>query len=89
MGWRWRILALEEREDLILVDALIWVEKESHRGIVVGRGGSQLKRISTDARTDLESIFDRRFYVKAHVKVKENWSDNARALRQLGYETPQ
>ena len=83
------VLALEEREDLMLVDALIWVEKDSHRGIVVGRGGEQLKRISTNARMDLETIFERRFYVKAHVKVKENWSDNASALRQLGYETPQ
>jgi GTP-binding protein Era len=83
------VLALEEREDLILVDALIWVEKDSHRGIVVGRGGEQLKRISTNARLDLENILERRFYVKAHVKVKENWSDNASALRQLGYETPQ
>lgn len=83
------ILALEERDDLTLVDAVIWVEKDSHRGIVVGRGGSQLKKVSTDARLDLERIFARRFYVKAHVKVKENWSDNARALRQLGYEVPQ
>jgi GTP-binding protein Era len=82
------ILALEERDDLTLVDVLIWVEKDSHRGIVVGHGGEQLKKISTQARLDLVSIFDRRFYVKAHVKVKENWSDNAAALRQLGYETP-
>ena len=83
------VLALEERDDMIFVDALIWVEKESHRGIVVGRGGSRLKKVSTDARLDLEKIFDRRFYAKAHVKVKENWSDNARALRQLGYEAPE
>ncbi|NND37201.1 MAG: GTPase Era [Gammaproteobacteria bacterium] len=83
------VLALEERDDMTYVDALIWVEKESHRGIVVGRGGSLLKKVSTDARLDLERIFARRFYVKAHVKVKENWSDNARALRQLGYEAPQ
>ncbi len=82
------MLALEEREDLMLVDALIWVEKESHRGIVVGQGGGRLKQISTDARVDLERIFGRRFYVKAHVKVRENWSDSARALRQLGYEVP-
>ena len=81
--------AVEERDDLVLIDAVIWVEKDSHRGIVVGRGGEQLKRISTNARMDLEAIFERRFYVKAQVKVKENWSDNASALRQLGYETPQ
>jgi GTP-binding protein Era len=83
------VLALEERDGMFLVDALIWVEKESHRGIVVGRGGSRLKKVSTSARLDLEKIFARRFYVKAHVKVKENWSDNARALRQLGYEAPE
>ncbi len=83
------VLALEERDDMTYVDAVIWVEKESHQGIVVGRGGSLLKKVSTDARLDLEKIFERRFYVKAHVKVKENWSDNARALRQLGYEEPQ
>jgi GTP-binding protein Era len=82
------VLALEEREDLTMVDALIWVEKESHRGIVVGRGGERLKKVGTAARIDLERMFARRFYVKAHVKVKENWSDNARALRQLGYEAP-
>ncbi|TDJ48583.1 MAG: GTPase Era [Gammaproteobacteria bacterium] len=82
------VLALEQRDDMWFVDALIWVEKDSHRGIVVGRGGNRLKKISTDARVDLEAMFERRFYVKAHVKVKENWSDNARALRQLGYEMP-
>lgn len=80
------VLALERREDLILVDAVIWVERESHQGIVVGRGGEQIKRISTLAREDLESIFSRRFYLTTRVKVKENWSDSASALRQLGYE---
>jgi len=83
------VLALEKRSDLTLVDAVIWVEKESQRGIVVGRGGERLKHISTAARLDLERIFGNRFFLKAHVKVKENWSDDARTLRQLGYEAPQ
>jgi GTP-binding protein Era len=83
------VLALEERGELTYVDAVIWVEKESHQGITVGRGGERLKKVSTDARLDLEKIFDRRFFLKAHVKVKQNWSDNARMLRQLGYEAPQ
>jgi len=82
------VLALEEDADLTLVDAVIWVEKDSQRGIVVGRRGERLKHMSTEARLDLEKIFERRFYLKAHVKVKENWSDNATALRQLGYEVP-
>jgi GTP-binding protein Era len=82
------VLALEERGELTYVDAVIWVEKESHRGITVGRGGEQLKKISTAARLDLEEIFSRRFFLKAHVKVKQNWGDDARMLRQLGYEAP-
>ena len=82
------VLALEERADLTLVDAVIWVEKASHRGIAVGRGGQRLKQMSTAARIDLENIFGRRFFLKAHVKVKANWSDDARMLRQLGYEVP-
>jgi GTP-binding protein Era len=83
------VLALEERGDLTYVDAVIWVEKKSHQGIAVGRGGERLKKMSTAARLDLEKIFSRRFYLKAQVKVKENWSDNARMLRNLGYEAPQ
>jgi len=80
------VLAIEQRPDLILVDAVAWVERESHQGIVVGRGGERIKKINTLARKDLEEIFARKFYLTARVKVKENWGDNARALRQLGYE---
>jgi len=80
------VLKLERRTNLVLVDAVVWVERESHQGIVVGRGGEQIKKISTRAREDLEEIFACRFYLTARVKVKENWGDNARALRQLGYE---
>lgn len=80
------ILAIEQRPDLVLVDAVVWVERESHQGIVVGRGGERIKKIGTLARKDLEEIFARRFYLTVRVNVKENWGDNARALRQLGYE---
>jgi GTP-binding protein Era len=83
------VLELEERSDLTLVDAVIWVDKESHRGIVIGRGGERLKGVSTAARLELEGIFECRFFLKAQVKVKENWSDNTRMLRQMGYEVPQ
>jgi GTP-binding protein Era len=83
------ILALEARSDLTLVDAVIWVDKESHRGIVVGKGGERLKGVSTAARLELEDIFGQKFFLKAQVKVKENWSDSTRTLRQLGYEVAQ
>ncbi len=80
------IAALDERDQITMVDAVIWVEKQSHKGIVVGSRGDQLKQVGRAARLDLEQIFDRRFHLETHVKVKENWSDSARALRQLGYE---
>jgi GTP-binding protein Era len=83
------ILAMEERDSMQFVDAIIWVEKESHRGIVVGHAGDKIKRVSTAARLELESIFGRHFYLKAQVKVKDNWRDSAAALRQLGYEATQ
>ena len=61
------ILALERREDLMLVDAMIWVDKESHRGIVVGRGGERIKKINTNARLDLEQTFKQKFFLSARV----------------------
>lgn len=83
------VVVLERRSELAMIDAIIWVEKESHKGIVVGRGGERLKRVNTQARRDLEKVFGEHFYLQVTVKVKENWSDNAKALRQLGYEAPQ
>ena len=83
------VVVLERRSELAMIDAIIWVEKESHKGIVVGRGGERLKRVNTQARQDLERVFGEHFYLQVTVKVKGNWSDNAKALRQLGYEAPQ
>ena len=82
------VLRLEERDDLLLADVIIWVERQSHCGIVVGRGGENLKRIGRAARLELERILRRPLHLQTRVKVKENWSDNAAALRQLGYEEP-
>ena len=76
----------QQREDVWLVEVVIWVERDSHRGIVVGKGGEVLKKVGSEARRDLEAIFHRRLHVQTRVKVKANWSDSALALRQLGYE---
>jgi len=67
------------------VDATILVERESQKGIVVGRGGATLKRIASDARRDMERLFAGKVFLNVWVKVRENWTDDARALRQLGY----
>jgi len=81
------ILALEQKPGVVLVDACIWAERESHKGIVVGKGGSTIKEVGTAARLELETIFGLRFHLETRVKVKENWADNVRTLQQFGFDS--
>jgi GTP-binding protein Era len=81
------ILAIEEKPGVVLADAVIWADRESHKGIVVGKGGATIKEVGTAARLELEKIFGLRFHLETHVKVKTNWADSARALQQFGFET--
>ncbi len=67
------------------VDATIFVERESQKGIVVGRGGATLKRVAHDARRDMEQLYAGKVFLNVWVKVRENWTDDLRVLRQLGY----
>lgn len=67
------------------VHALIWVERESHKAIVIGKGGALLKEIGSEARRDMERLFDGKVFLQLWVKVKEGWADDERALRSLGY----
>jgi GTP-binding protein Era len=77
---------VEDSASLAKIDAIIWVAKESQRPIVVGRGGSRLKTIGCAARMDLERLLGKKVFLQTHVKVRRNWADDARALRQFGYE---
>ena len=81
------ISELEESSDGRLhIAANIWVDRESHKGIVVGQGGQQIKRIGRAARLDMQSSFGMSVHLESHVKVKRNWADNARSLNELGYD---
>lgn len=80
------IVQLEQRPGVVLADAVIWAERDSHRGIVVGRGGETLKAVGTAARLELEALFGSRFHLETHVKVKRDWADSARALQQFGFD---
>ena len=77
---------LAEENGLLMVDAAIWVDREGQKPIVIGAKGARLKRVGTAARLALNGLLGRRLHINLWVKVRENWADNARALRELGLE---
>ena len=68
------------------IEATILVEKESHKGIVIGRRGAMLRALGTTARGEIESMSGRRVFLRLRVKVQPGWRDDERALRSLGYD---
>jgi GTP-binding protein Era len=72
--------------EVLHISALIFVERKGQKIILVGEGGSRLRSIGTDARRDMESLFDCKVMLRLWVKVKSGWSDDERALRSLGYD---
>ncbi len=79
------IQQLEVADELIRVDAVIWIEKDSQKGIIIGKKGDKLRTVGTHAREELESYFGRKVFLQLWVKVRENWSDDAVMLRSIGY----
>ena len=71
--------------DIIDVHATIYCEKESHKGIIIGKGGAALKKMSSQAREDMERFMGAKVYLETWVKVKENWRDNPAAIQNFGY----
>lgn len=77
--------AFKEEDDIIRIAVVIWVEKDSQKVIVIGKGGEKLKKISTEARVDMQTYFEKKVYLQCWVKVKRGWSDSEQMLNQLGY----
>jgi GTP-binding protein Era len=77
---------LAEEDGQLNVDAAIWVDRDGQKPIVIGAKGERLKRVGTSARLALNGMLGRRLHLNLWVKVRENWADNARALRELGLE---
>ncbi len=76
-----------EREDkpLLEIDATIYCEKNSHKGMIIGKGGAVLKKVASEARADSERFFDCQVHLTCWVKVKENWRDRDGLLRNFGF----
>jgi len=75
----------ENKEGMLHIGAVIWVERAGQKAIVIGKDGAMLKEIGRQSRLDLEKMLEEKVFVRLWVKVKEGWSDDSRALRSLGY----
>lgn len=79
------ITEFKEQDDIIRLRAEIFVERDSQKGIIIGKGGSSLKKVGTEARQSMEDFFQKKVFVETHVKVAANWRKERNRLRQFGY----
>jgi len=78
----------KRQDGLVRIGAIIWVEREGQKQIVIGKGGDVLKLVGTRARQALEDLLGEKVFVRLWVKVSKDWSDNEKALRQFGFDEP-
>lgn len=76
----------KEKDDTDYISAVIYVERESQKGIILGHQGQMIKKLGTEARKDIEKFIDKKCYLKLFVKVKENWRNNLKDLKHFGYQ---
>jgi GTP-binding protein Era len=81
-----QIESLEDKPNIIEISAIIWVEREGQKAIVIGQNGERLKKIGTRARKDIEILLAKKVFLRLWVKVKEKWTEDQDALKSLGYE---
>lgn len=79
------IESFKDEADLIRIRAVIYVERDSQKGILIGKAGASLKKVGMEARKDMESFFGKKIFLETHVKVASNWRKERHKLRQFGY----
>lgn len=75
----------KEEEKIIRINAVIYVERDSQKGIIIGHGGKSLKKVGTEARKDLEAFFEKKIFLELYVKVEKDWRNKDTKLRGFGY----
>lgn len=80
------IESFEEGKNLTNISAVIYCEKKSHKGIIIGKGGKKLKGVGKAARVEIEELLGTKVFLSLYVKVKENWRDSERSVRNFGYK---
>ena len=75
----------ELKKDVYHISALIWVERKGQKNIIIGKDGEALKEVATQARLEMQKLFEHKVFLKVWVKVKKSWSTDSKSLHQLGY----
>ena len=80
------IEAFKEGRERYEISAVIYVMRDTQKGIIIGKGGSALKKTGTEARLEMEDFFQKKVYLQLFVKVDPDWRENRKELRRFGYE---
>ena len=75
----------KETDGMLFIDSVIYVERDTQKGIIIGHKGDAIKKVGTEARIDLEKFFSKKIHIKLFVKVKKDWRKNDRDLKNFGY----
>lgn len=81
-----KVESFKEEKDIIRISAIIYVMRDSQKGIIIGKGGELIKKVGTQARKDIEYFFGKKVFIELFVKIKKDWRDNTNFLKQFGYE---
>jgi GTP-binding protein Era len=79
------ITSFKEETDIIRISATIYVERDSQKGIIIGKAASSIKKVGVEARKDMETFFGKKIFLETHVKVADNWRKQSLKLKQFGY----
>ena len=76
----------EETKDILRIRAIIYVERHSQKGIVIGKSGANLKKVGIESRVDIETFFQKKVHLETYVKVEKDWRKKERSLKKFGYQ---